>query len=443
MCKGFILGLLMCSVGVGQQTDAMREVLDRLAKLEEQNRALTKEVEDLKARLGPTDAAPLIERVEVLTERVEVNDRRVAELDQTRVGSENKLPISLTGMLLFNAYTNGQASAGGQYPTVLRSTVRATGAGATFRQSIVGLKLDGPTVLGGAKVRGSVLMDFFGGGTGLDQTMRLRIATLDLAWKNTTVGFAFDKPIIAQRDPDSLAQVGVSPLTGAGNLWLWRPQARVEQRLHLSANTGLRGQLALYQTAEAGSGVADEYSDSLASVRPGYQGRVEYFAQRGSWRVEIATGFHASSTRVVGQSIASRIFTMDWLVRPVARLTLTGTYFQGRNMGVLGGLRQGVSIVYPERGAVAKPVHGQGGWAQVKMQLTQRASLNVFAGQQDDRDRDLLRDGVTKNQAYGGNLMYRWGSNFMTSFEASQVRTSFFSNTRINPHYDLAIAYLF
>lgn len=436
MFKGFILGLLACSLGWAQQADGMREVLDRLAKLEEQNRALTKEVEELKARLGPSEGAPLVERVAVA-------EQRVAELDQTRVASENKLPVTLTGMALFNAFTNGQASAGAQYPTVLRSSERAVGAGATFRQSVIGLKLDGPTVLGGAKVRGSVLMDFFGGGTGLDQTVRLRIATLDVDWKNTTVGFAFDKPIVAQRDPDSLAQVGVSPLTGAGNLWLWRPQARVERRVRLSANTGLRGQFALYQTAEGGTGVSDDYSGSLASVRPGYQGRAEYFAQRGSRRIEIAAGFHASSTRVIGQSAASRIFTMDWLVRPVAKVTLTGTYFKGSNMGVLGGLRQGVSIVYGPQGGVAKSVHGQGGWAQVKFQLTQRASLNLFGGQQDDRNRDLLSEGVTKNQSYGSNLMYRWGSNLMTSFEASQVRTSFFANTRINPHYDLAIAYLF
>lgn len=105
MLKGFILGLLVSAAAWGQQGDPLRDVLDRLAKLEEQNRALTKEVEELKARLGTVDAVPLAERVEVA-------EQRVAELDQTRVTSDNKLPISVTGMLLFNAYLNGQASAG-------------------------------------------------------------------------------------------------------------------------------------------------------------------------------------------------------------------------------------------------------------------------------------------------------------------------------------------
>jgi len=439
MYKGFILGLVVCVVAVGQQADAMRDVLERLAKLEEQNRALTNEIRQLRERLGPEPTAATAP----LVERVEVAEQRITELDQTRVGSDNKLPISLTGMLLFNAYLNGQASGGAAYPVVLPVAGRAAGGGATFRQSVIGLRVDGPTVLGGAKVKGSVFMDFFGGGTGLNQTMRLRVATLDVAWKNTTLGFAFDKPIVAPREPDSLAQVGISPLSATGNLWLWQPQVRVEHRRSWQDRVGVRAQAGLYQTAEDRTGVASIYSDSLAASRPGYEGRLEVWAKSGSRRIEIAPGFHASSTRVVGQSAASRIFTIDWLLRPLARVDLTGAFFSGQNTAVIGGIRQGVSIFSSATGVRATPVHSRGGWAQLKIRATPRTTFHFFSGQQDDRNRDLLREGVSKNLAYGANVMYRWGSNLMTSFEASQVRTSYFNNTRINPHYDLAIAYLF
>jgi hypothetical protein len=432
MIKGFILGSAMCLTAFAQPADPLRQVLERLAKLEEQNRALTKEVEELKARLGPSEGAPLAERVEVA-------EQRVAELDQTRVTSDNKLPVSLTGMLLFNAYLNGRASGGGQYPTVLPPAGRASGGGATFRQTVLGLRVDGPTVLGGGKVNGSVFMDFFSGGTGLNQTMRLRVATLDVAWKRTTVGFAFDKPVMAPREPDSLAQVGVSALTGSGNLWLWQPQVRVEHRLNWKDRAGLRAQAGIYQTAEGGTGLAADYGDSLAPSRPGYEGRFELWTQRGGRRVEIAPGFHLSSSRVVGKSIPSRIYTVDWLIRPFSRVDFTGQYFAGQNTGVVGGLRQGISI----RDRIPEAVHSQGGWAQLKIRASQRTSFHLFAGQQDDRNRNLSRDGIAKNQSYGANLMYRWGANLMTGFAASQVRTSYFGNTRINPHYDLAIAYLF
>ena len=87
-------------------------------------------------------------------------------------------------------------------------------------------------------------MDFFGGtGTALGQMVRLRIASVDFAWKDKTFTVAQDKPILAPREPDSLAQVGVSPLTGAGNLWLWSPQARLEQRFHFGETAGLRAQI--------------------------------------------------------------------------------------------------------------------------------------------------------------------------------------------------------
>jgi len=432
-----------------QSSPELREILDRLTRLEAQNTELLREVRSLRERLGGeeakvTDETGTAKPPAPIAERMEITEQRVAELDQTKVASDNKFPVTLTGMLLMNSYWNGKASAGGQYPVVVPETGYASGAGATFRQSIIGLKVDGPEVVGGAKVNGSVYMDFFGGGTGLNQTMRLRTATLDMAWKQQTLGFAFDKPLIARRDPDSLAQVGVSPLTGSGNLWLWRPQVHVEQRHNWGDRSGLRAQFSVIQTAEGGTGVADQYADTLASSRPGYEGRLEFWTQTGRARFEIAPGFHASSTRVIGQSVPSRIFSIDWLVRPMARVELTGTFFNGQNVGVIGGLRQGVSIDYREGEPYAKAVHSIGGWAQLKIRASQRASINLFGGQEDDRNRDLMPDGITKNQSYGANVMYRLGPNFMTSFEASQVRTSYFgSGTRINPHYDLAFAYLF
>ena len=286
---------------------------------------------------------------------------------------------------------------------------------------------------------GAVYMDFFSGGTGLNQTARLRVSTLDATWKNTTLGLAFDKPIISPREPDSLAQVGVSPLTASGNLWLWQPQARVEHRISLNENAGLRAQFGLYQTSEGGTGLSTEYPD-LARSRPGYQGRFEFWKQSGSRRIEIAPAFHASSTRVLGQSVPSRIFAVDWLIRPARRVDFTGTFFHGENTGVIGGLRQGVTVFNGR----ARAVQATGGWAQFTFRATERASFHFYGGQEDDRNRDLNTGGIAKNQSYGANIIYRLGSNILTSFESSQVRTTYLgSGTRINPHYDLAFAYLF
>jgi hypothetical protein len=107
---------------------------------------------------------------------------------------------------------------------------------------------------------------------------------------------------------------------------------------------------------------------------------------------------------------------------------------------VIGGLRQGVSFF----GGQPRAVRATGGWAQLTVRMTPRSWFNLYGGQEDDRNRDLDVGGIGKNQGYGANLMFRLGPNVLSSFEASQVRTTYLgSGTRINPHYDLAFAYLF
>lgn len=421
-----------------QQPVDMKEVLDRLDRLEAQNQALMTEIRALRQQLAAAPPSPEAPGPP-LEDKVEVDEQRIAELDQSKVSSEHRSPVTLTGMLLFNAFANGKGSAGVDNPVVAAPISGQADAGAIFRQSVIGLKVNGPTTFGGGKVSGSVYMDFFGGGTGLTQIVRLRVATIDIAWKNTTLGFAIDKPILSPREPDSLAQVGVSPLTDAGNLWLWQPQVRLEQRVAFGDNAGLRAQAGIYQTAESGAGLAALFPN-FARARPGYQTRWEFWAQSGKRRIEIAPGFHASDTQAFGQSIPSRIFTTDWLIRPLSRVDLTGEFFDGENTGVLGGLRQGVSFLNGQ----PRPVHAIGGWAQVTLHMTQRAWFNFYSGQEDDRNSDLAAGAIGKNLSYGGNFIYRLGPNVLSSFEASQTRTTYLgSGTRMNPHYDLALAYLF
>ena len=228
------------------------------------------------------------------------------EHQQSKVESENRWPVTLTGTVVFNAFLNGRYSAAGQNPVTASTTPTNAVGGASFRQTVLGLKFQGPTVLGGAKVTGSIFMDFFGGGgQPLNQLVRLRVATVDFAWKNTTFSVGQDKPIISPREPDSLAQVALSPLTDAGNLWLWQPQARVEQRFHFGDAAGVRAQIGVYQTSEFGTGLGGEY---LAPSRPGLEGRFEFWKRfGGNQRIEIAPGFHVSQSHVAASKLPSRI----------------------------------------------------------------------------------------------------------------------------------------
>src|SRR4051812_17539073 len=103
----------------------LQDVLKRLNALEEQNRELSQEVQSLRQELAashsqtpqpasqtPQPASPLSADAQPsLDERVTRNEARIEEQSQTKVEASHKLPISITGMLLFNAFSNTNLSA--------------------------------------------------------------------------------------------------------------------------------------------------------------------------------------------------------------------------------------------------------------------------------------------------------------------------------------------
>ena len=432
--------------------DQLARILERLDVLEQQNRSLLSEIQALREQVSK--AAPQTVDVEptgpqettaeaTATERLAVAEQQIRDIAQTKVESDHRSPVQLTGMVLFNAYRNGRYAQDAQYPTSASLQMEPRTSGASLRQSIIGLKFQSPEKILDMDVSGSAYFDFFGGtGTALGQMVRLRIASVDFAWKDTTFTVAQDKPILAPREPDSLAQVGVSPLTGAGNLWLWSPQARLEQRFHFGETAGLRAQIGVYQTAEYPVVYPAQSNTTISVSRPALRGRFVFWKQVGSdSRLEIAPGFHLSDSHLGGVIVLSRIASIDWRVPMGRRFTLTGQAYHGQNMGVMGGLRQPAVANEPP---AFRAVRGSGGWAQVKFQPASRLTFNLFGGREDDFRRDLEVSQIHKNQNYGANAIYRVMSNVLASFEWSYVRTTYVgAGDRINRHYDLAFAYLF
>jgi hypothetical protein len=464
---------------------SVMERLDRLEKqndrLEKQNEELTAAIRQLSAQLGSTQAslpatsgesanasqttdAPQTADASqppitppTLAERADVQESRTDELAQSKVGTTQRMPVSLTGMVLFNAFRNSGYGGGGQYPETVPLSGSPSSTGATFRQTIIGLTFNGPDLPGGGKASGSAYFDFWGGTASPSNNLfRIRQATIDLTWKNTTITAGQDKPIVAPRDPTSLAQVAVAPLAGAGNLWEWQPQMRIEQRFVFgqhtassgeeSSETGMRIQAGVYETTESYPSTAPAaISTTLEPQRPGYEGRVLFYHGSAKRRFEIAPGFHFSDTHVAGQSVASQLGTLDWLVRPSSFIEFTGAMFHGTNASAVSGLRQGFTIVAsgPDAGDVI-PVHATGGWGQLAVFPASRLSLHFYGGEESDRPSDLPVNSVGRNLIYAGNAIYKLSSNVLASFEVSQTRTDYVSaGVRLSNHYDLALAYLF
>lgn len=436
----------------GQTASQMTQILERLDRLEEQNRQLMEQVralrEQLAAARGEPASASAAGAGPSVEERLQVQESRTAEQAQSKVEAAHKFPIRITGMALFNTYLNSGGSGGAGYPTVAAPGGTRSG-GATLRQTILGLDYTGPRTVWNGKVSGTLRLDLFGGGGQiLDQEVRLRTGTLRIDWKDRSILAGVDKPLISPRDPDSLAQVGVSPLTAAGNLWLWLPQARFEQVVHFGDNAGLRAQVALIQTREGRGAVSSEYQGGSAAlnvepVRPGLEARLEFFGGGPGRRIEIAPSLHHSVSHVAETSVSSNVYSLDWLARPWPWLELTGVAFTGQNAAPLGTgpARPGYVALEP---GMARPVRSHGGWGQVALRPGERAWFNLFTGRQDDRESDLLLGGISSNMLYGANFFYRLAPNVLASFEASQTRTRLIGTGLLrNNHYDLALAYLF
>jgi hypothetical protein len=443
MGASWLCPLLLWPALLGAQTAPdMTRIVERLDRLERENHAMADEIQALRAELaaarGSQDDASA-----TLAEKVEIQGQRIEEQAQTKVETSQRFPITLTGMLLVNAFINSRQNGGSDYPTAASLGVGGDRAEATARQSILGLEYHGPQTFLGGKVHGSLFMDFYQGAAPLQDWVRLRTGVIQLDWATRGIKVGIDKPIFNPREADSLAQVGVGPLTGAGNLWLWMPQLRLEQDVSLGASSGVRAQVGAVQTHETNPYGPAVSGVKIETVRPGAEGRMELWHKLDDVRrLEFAAGFHASTTHANGYSIPSNLVSLDWFFNPWRRLEFSGAFFTGQNVSNLGtgAVNQGYYVMANS----AEAIHSRGGWGQFTIHTARRLDFHLFTGLQDYQDSDLRAGSVDRNVAFGGNLFFRVAPNVLLGPEVSQTRTSYIGlGNRINNHYDLAFAYLF
>ncbi len=432
--------LLIAGTLTAQQapSDTLVRILDRLDALERQNQALLSEVQALRDELKASKPASSSQN-QNLEDRVDVAEQRIKEQAQSKVESSQRFPITLTGMLLFDSFLNsGNQAYGGAYGYAQADSAPG---GATLGQSILGLEFRGPQLPGGGQVHGSLSMDFYSRSGGYDM-FRLRQGTVSFDWKRRSITFGQDKSLIAPLQPTSFARVGIPPLDGAGNLWLWRPQVRYEERIPLSTDTQLSLQAAVLQTDETYLVPALPEYAIVEPSRPALQARVGLSHQSSEQsRFAAGIGFHSSSTHVLGQSVDSRVISADFLFKPLPKLEFTGTVFHGENFSNIGGGPPGVSVTAQD---LVIPIHGTGGWLQVALPVTSRLTFDLYAGRQLNNARDLLPYEIARTLTYASNVLYRISPNVVLGLEASQSRLDYLDEHQLlSNRYDATVAYLF
>lgn len=436
----FLLAASLCVTA--QQPADLQKIIERLEKLELENRQLKTEVRQLRELLeGPAPPVSETPRPSV-EERLEVAENRIVEQAQTKVEASQKFPVQITGMAVANLFANMRHNGGNDIGTTASINPSRMNGGLSIKQSVIGLKFNGPLSVAGARVSGNIFLDFFDGNIeGNILPPRIRTGSIDFDWATTSIRFGYEKPIFSPREPNSLATLGISPLTSSGNLWRWQPQIRLEKRFKLGESTDFKAQAGIMQTSED---VGSTNPAILDRRRPAVQGRFQLAHQFAEGRrIEIAPGFSTSQThvRTTGATVPSRLISVDWLIAPFSKLEWTGIFWSGENVQHMGALRNGLRQLADNS---VIPVHSQGGWTQFSFLPTDRLTFNFMAGIHDDRNADLARGQNARNRQAAANVMFRLAPNVVLSFEAANIKSIYLGlGNRVNQRYDLAIAYLF
>ena len=380
--------------------------------------------------------------IQDIRERQAMQESQIATQAQSKVESESKYPVKVTGLLLLNGFVNTGAVDMAATPTVALPGSGSTGA--TVRQTILGIDARGPHLFG-ARSYANLRVDFDGNPTSNNSTavysgyysanatlLRLRTARAGLQWDHTEAYFSLDHPIFSPDMPTSLTAVAIPALAWSGNLWTWNPQVGLNQDFGPSDSRGIRLQAALIYVGDAPvsptappSGILPAIPPSSAeeSRWPGVEARFELrgpVANSNEDRDHFGIGgyFAPHYSTVLGHGFDSWAGTFDARLLLPARLEFTGSFYRGQALGGLGGGAY-KDFAYKANsdstGYYFRPLDDVGGWAQLKERLSERLELNAAFGI-DNAFADELRrywvsgsttyQNLSRNRTYTGNVIY-------------------------------------
>jgi hypothetical protein len=444
---------------------ALRVMQQQVEQSQRQIQQMQAEMDRLRALLAAKDSVPMssattapptaaaaaaesAERASEASEDIEILKSASAQQQQSKVESSSRLPLRLTGLVLFNSFVNQGTVDQIDLPSsaLLPSTTSSNSStGASLRQTILGLEGTGP-VLGGAQTSARVSMDFFGGVTGAATsgpagTVRLRTAAITAAWAHDKLEANYDTPLISPLSPDSFATVAQPSLAWSGNLWTWAPQFVWTHSFPLqNADRAFSLQLGLLdtQTLNAASNLTQRsIGAGEASGQPSYETRLAYGSGKEQHHFELGIGgLYGRQTYKGNQHVDTWATTADWRVPFGDRLHLSGELYRGRGLGDLGGGAYRNTVTYNFTNSTAtylRALNAEGGWVQWSYKLSSILSANASIGQ-DSAAGDELRNSIplsgaspiffyARNRSIVGNLIFRPWSSIIISPEYRRLQS--------------------
>lgn len=449
----------MAQENVGDQIRKLTEAMNRVqAQLETSQRQL----EDMRQQLavlqaktntapdppalqiGESDAAKLAVQVDALRERQALDETQIAVQEQTKVESESKFPVKVSGLVLLNGFVNTRNVDMPATPTLAVPGSGSTGA--SMRQTILGLDMRGPHLFG-ARSHGDLRVDFDGSSTAAGgytdgygvNLLRLRTAHASLDWDRTEAFFAMDRPILSPNVPDSLTAIAEPPLAWSGNLWNWSPQFGVTH----DVGSLLRTQLALIDIPDApyteglaaANGVVLTKSTGEASRWPGVEARIALPGGQSESGMQIGIGgLFAPHRTPSGRDFNTWAGTLDYRLPLPAGMEVSGSFYRGQALGGLGGgAYKDYLIALDDGGYYFRTLDDVGGWAQWKQKVSQRLEFNEALGADEVPAGQLLPyagaatspyQNVARNRTVTGNVIYSPSAYLLFSLEYRRIASS-------------------
>jgi hypothetical protein len=385
-------------------------------------------------------------RLDKIEEDQDLIEGKLNDQYQTKVESASKYKLRLSGIVLFNAFSNRGVVDNQDFPG-LAFERHANQSGATFggslRQTQIGIQSFGPDIAG-AHTTADVNFDFAGGfpdtpngvATGF---VRLRTGTVRLDWADTSIIAGQDHLFFAPLAPTSMASLAVPALSYSGNLWGWVPQVRVEHRIHVSEGSTLLLQGGILDSF-TGQLPSDDYHRAPgageSSGQPAYATRVAW--SHGFFGHEMTAGFggyYARQNWAFGRNVDGWAGTTDLTLPFGRKFAFTGEFYRGRALGGIGGgIYQTVMVSGPlsDPASLVQGLNSMGGWAQLKFKPVPKFEVNGAFGHDNPFGNQIARFAsvplyydtlFARNQSWFTNFIYQPRSDVLLSFEFRRLRT--------------------
>jgi hypothetical protein len=450
-----------------QDLQTTRALLERPAGGETSSTERTAAASSEQAPAVPPESAGIEERVQKLEDSTSLLGSKIDEQYETKVETASKYRARLHGIILMNAFRNAGGANNFDFPDYSRPVVpgdpHAT-AGATLRQSEIGIEIFGPN-LGGARTSADLQLDFAGGfprtGDGTNfGVVRMQTASVRFDWAHTSVVAGQDSFFASPLSPTSFASLADPTFAYAGNLWGWTPQMRIEHRFELSDRQTISIQGGIIDNLDWEFPANSFYRSPQAGERsgqPAYAARMAWSRPVGERPLSFGVaGYYGRQDWSWDRYVDAWAAMTDWQIPIAPRLSLSGEFYRGRGIGGLGaGL--GRSVVYGGDPTVGTtPIRGlntAGGWSQIKFKLTPKVDLNGVVAQDNSFASDVrgfatdTNNFVTilgRNRGVLGNIVFRPRSDLVMSAELRRLRSfPFYSSSTVTNQVNLSVGILF